>query len=49
MSKPKCGNCGRCLKDKESIKRGYGPVCFAKVEREQEQIQKKESDQKAAE
>ena len=27
-----CANCKRPLKDPESMKRGYGPVCWAKVQ-----------------
>lgn len=27
----KCRNCGRPLTDPESLARGYGPLCFAKL------------------
>ncbi len=27
-----CGRCGRPLKDSKSRVRGYGPVCFKKVQ-----------------
>jgi len=30
-----CGRCGRALTDPASIKRGYGPLCFKKIENEQ--------------
>lgn len=37
-----CGTCGRKLKDKKSIDRGYGPVCYEKhlkaVEDEKNQV-----------
>lgn len=26
-----CDRCGRKLKDKKSVDRGYGPVCFKKT------------------
>lgn len=29
-----CGRCGRILKTQKSIERGYGPVCFQRVERD---------------
>lgn len=28
----RCRRCGRQLKDKQSIKLGYGPVCYEKME-----------------
>lgn len=31
-----CGRCGRPLKDSKSRVRGYGPVCFKKVQGENE-------------
>ncbi len=34
----KCKRCGRVLKDKNSQSLGYGPICFLKVQ-EDEQIQ----------
>lgn len=29
-----CGRCGRRLKTEQSVERGYGPVCFKRVERD---------------
>ena len=29
-----CKRCGRRLKDAESKARGYGPTCFARIQRE---------------
>lgn len=26
-----CEKCGRALKDAESIQRGYGPICYKKM------------------
>lgn len=26
-----CGNCGRKLKDAKSMERGYGPVCWKRI------------------
>ena len=31
-----CGRCGRKLKDSKSRERGYGPVCWEKVQKERE-------------
>lgn len=31
-----CGKCGRQLKDKLSIERGYGPVCYIKIQKTDE-------------
>jgi hypothetical protein len=31
-----CIRCGRSLSDPESIRRGFGPVCAAKIVRERE-------------
>lgn len=33
-----CKRCGRILKNKESIDRGYGTGCFKKIHEETEQI-----------
>ncbi|WP_337970224.1 DUF6011 domain-containing protein [Virgibacillus salexigens] len=30
MNHTECATCGRKLKDKKSIERGYGPVCYEK-------------------
>lgn len=30
MQYTECSTCGRKLKDKKSIDRGYGPVCYEK-------------------
>ncbi|MCC2250043.1 DUF6011 domain-containing protein [Virgibacillus sp. AGTR] len=30
MQHTECATCGRKLKDKKSIERGYGPVCYDK-------------------
>ncbi|MDY7044405.1 DUF6011 domain-containing protein [Virgibacillus sp. M23] len=30
MQHTECATCGRKLKDKKSIERGYGPVCYEK-------------------
>ncbi|GAA0415284.1 MULTISPECIES: DUF6011 domain-containing protein [Virgibacillus] len=30
MQHTECATCGRRLKDKKSIERGYGPVCYEK-------------------
>lgn len=27
-----CGRCGRLLKDSKSKERGYGPICYKKVQ-----------------
>lgn len=27
-----CAKCGREIKDKKSIERGYGPVCYIKMQ-----------------
>ncbi len=32
-----CGRCGRLLNDSKSRGRGYGPVCFKKVQEEREE------------
>lgn len=32
-----CGRCGRPLKDSKSRVRGYGPVCFKKVQEANEE------------
>lgn len=32
-----CGRCGRLLKDVRSKDRGYGPVCYKKVQEAKEQ------------
>lgn len=29
-----CARCGRGLKDPESVERGFGPVCWARVQAE---------------
>jgi len=34
----KCGRCGRALKDSTSIERGFGPVCWTKVQAEREHV-----------
>ncbi|MDY0394756.1 DUF6011 domain-containing protein [Virgibacillus halophilus] len=31
MNYTECITCGRKLKDKKSIERGYGPVCYEKL------------------
>lgn len=35
-----CLRCGRQLKGKRSLERGYGPVCWEKSQREQEDAEK---------
>jgi hypothetical protein len=39
-----CGRCGRELKDKASIKRGFGPVCWAKVQAEEANAEAQKED-----
>lgn len=34
-----CGRCGRQLKDVKSRERGYGPVCFKKVQEANERAE----------
>ncbi len=36
----KCRRCGRTLKDKTSIKRGFGPVCWQRLQEEDNHGQK---------
>lgn len=31
-----CVKCGRKLKDRKSIERGYGPVCWVKAKKEEQ-------------
>lgn len=33
-----CTRCNRKLKDKKSIERKFGPVCYKKYQKEQEEI-----------
>lgn len=35
-----CTTCGRKLKDKKSIDRGYGPICYEKRLRALEELEK---------
>lgn len=43
----KCLRCNRPLKDPESVKRGYGPICWAMVQPELENEMDKTEDQTA--
>lgn len=45
----KCLRCNRALKDKQSIDRGYGPICWAKVQAASEAGQENEQDGHIAE
>ena len=36
MDETKCARCGRDLKDANSIARGFGPVCWGRVQAELE-------------
>lgn len=38
----KCARCNRALKDPESIERGFGPICWAKVQAEDRGMNKGE-------
>lgn len=38
MKYSQCGRCGRKLKTNKSIEQGYGPVCYKKYLKEQEEV-----------
>ena len=40
----RCGICGRELKDKKSIERGFGPVCYKKYKEEKAKDKKPNKD-----
>ncbi|SET95135.1 hypothetical protein SAMN05421676_11234 [Salinibacillus kushneri] len=37
-----CARCNRNLKDKKSIERGFGPVCYKKHQEEEKEFLKKQ-------
>ncbi|MBC8590644.1 DUF6011 domain-containing protein [Wansuia hejianensis] len=39
-----CLRCGRALKNKSSIKRGYGPGCYKKINREEKKDKESQVD-----